>query len=246
MPFFNNADVSIHYTVTSPDAGASDTALPLLLIAPGGMRSAIGFWDDTPWDPRAQLGAGRRVIAMDQRNAGESRAPVRADDGWHSYTNDQLALLDHLGVDRFHVAGMCIGGPYCMGLSAAAPERVASATLMQTIGRDDNREIFFDMFDGWATRLQPLEGTSDADWQSFRENMYGGDKFLFNADDDAVRACPTPLLILEGNDPYHPRVSSQRVHELAPRSTYIEQWKTGSERDAAMTAFAEFLRAHDG
>ena len=34
-----------------------------------------------------------RVIAMDQRNAGASRAPVSADDGWHTYTRDQLALL---------------------------------------------------------------------------------------------------------------------------------------------------------
>ena len=63
-------------------------------------------------------------------------------DGWHTYTQDQIALLDHLGVDRFAVAGMCIGGPYAMGLIAEVPERVSAAVLFQTIGLTSNRGAF--------------------------------------------------------------------------------------------------------
>jgi pimeloyl-ACP methyl ester carboxylesterase len=80
---------------------------------------------------------------MDQRNAGQSVAPIRATDSWYVYTSDHLALLDYLGIDRCHVAGMCIGGPYIMGLIQAGPQRIASAVVFQTIGLDNNRQAFY-------------------------------------------------------------------------------------------------------
>ena len=43
---------------------------PVLLIAPGGMKSEVSFWNSTPWNPIEQLRGAFRVIAMDQRNAG--------------------------------------------------------------------------------------------------------------------------------------------------------------------------------
>ncbi len=92
---------------------------------------------------------------MDQRNAGQSSARVSPTDGWHVFTEDQLALMDHVGANRFHVAGMCIGGPYALGLIQAAPERVASAVLFQTIGLSDNRQAFYEMFDGWTAEQHP-------------------------------------------------------------------------------------------
>ncbi|HAA67398.1 MAG TPA: alpha/beta hydrolase, partial [Acidimicrobiaceae bacterium] len=91
------------------------------------MKSEVSFWNSTPWNPIEQLRGAFRVIAMDQRNAGRSTGPIAASDGWHTYAQDQIALLDHLGVDRFAVAGMCIGGPYAMGLIAEVPERVSAA-----------------------------------------------------------------------------------------------------------------------
>ena len=57
--------------------------------------------------------------------------------------DDQLALLDHLGIERFHVAGMCIGGSFIMELIEAAPERVASAVMLQPIGFEGNRQAYF-------------------------------------------------------------------------------------------------------
>ena len=237
MPTFSRGDVHINYE--SHGQGPA-----VLLIAPGGMRSAISFWSGTPWNPIEQLADRFQVVAMDQRNAGESRAPVHAEDGWHTYTEDQLALMDHLGIDQFHVAGMCIGGPYCLGLIQAAEQRVKSATLFQSIGRDDNRDAFYTMFDDWAKDLQADSSASEADWQSFRENMYGGDKVLFNVDEDFVRNCKTPLLILRGNDLYHPQSTSDMLAATAPNATYIEDWKEGAAKEAAMVAFAEFLTSH--
>ena len=91
MPSFERGQTKLYYEETG-------TGFPILLFAPGGMRSAIGFWENSPWNPIKVLSPHFRVIAMDQRNAGRSTAPVTAGDGWHTYADDHVALLDHLGV----------------------------------------------------------------------------------------------------------------------------------------------------
>lgn len=237
MPIFTRGDVNLYYE-------EHGKGFPLLLIAPGGMRSAISFWDKTPWNPITQLAPHYRVIAMDQRNAGRSSAPIRATDSWPVYTEDQLALLDHLGVDRFHVAGMCIGGSYDMGLIQAAPQRVASAILFQPIGLLDNRKAFFDMFDGWAKELRPAHPeANDAAWETFKQTMYGGD-FLFNVSREFVASCTTPLLVLLGNDMYHPEATSRDIVALAKNATLIERWKEPEHQATAKAAVERFLAQH--
>ncbi len=238
MGTFDNGQVKLHYE-------EQGSGFPVLLIAPGGMRSSLGYWQSTPWNPMEHLSDNYRVIAMDQRNAGQSSGPISGADGWHTYRDDQLALLDHLGVDRFHVAGMCIGGPYIMGLIEAAPERVASAVVFQTIGLDNNRDTFYEMFDDWAKDLkQSHPDLSEEDWTSFRSNMYDGDKFLFNVGDDFVSAVQTPLLVLLGSDIYHPESSSRELARLAPNATLVEDWISSAHHKTAKEAVASFLEEH--
>jgi pimeloyl-ACP methyl ester carboxylesterase len=237
MPIFTRDDIELYYE-------EHGSGFPVLLIAPGGMRSAVSFWESTPWNPIEQLAPNYRVIAMDQRNAGKSVAPIRATDSWHVYTEDQIALLDHLGVDRFHVAGMCIGGPYIMGLIEAVPQRVASAILFQSIGLDNNRQAFFEMFDSWADEIKPQRTEVSAEiWEAFKTSMYSGD-FLFNVSREFVAACQTPLLVLPGNDLYHPESTSREIASLAPNATFIEDWKEPRHHPAAKKAVEEFLAAH--
>jgi pimeloyl-ACP methyl ester carboxylesterase len=71
------------------------------------------------------LAARYRVIAPDLRGAGWTGAPS------HGYTEEQLvadavALLDALGLDRVHLAGLDIGGILGFRLCLARPERVRS------------------------------------------------------------------------------------------------------------------------
>ena len=238
MASFKSGDVDLHYDEYGE-------GFPVLLIAPGGMKSEATFWDSTPWNPITQLSDQFRVIAMDQRNAGRSTAPISSTDSWDTYTNDQLALLDHLGIDRFHVVGMCIGGPYVMGLIQQAPERVASGVLFQTIGLSENREAFFGMYDGWAAELRPTRPeVSTETWQQFKMNMYGSDHVLFNVDETFLKTVTTPLLVLEGNDLYHPSESSLLVNDLAQNTTLIRDWKSGEAMETAAQQFAEFLASH--
>src|SRR3712207_1928699 len=120
---------------------------PLLLFAPGGMHSVVEFWERMPFNPFAELSAQFRVIAMDQRNAGGSYAPVAAV-GWAEYARDAAALLDHLGVERAHIMGGCIGSSFCLGLMEHAPERVTAAVLQNPIGlTESNRPLFTGLFE---------------------------------------------------------------------------------------------------
>jgi pimeloyl-ACP methyl ester carboxylesterase len=239
MPVFEHGPVSIHYDVE----GASD-GYPVLVIAPGGMRSANALWENAPWNPRTALAGEYRVVGMDQRNAGRSSAPVSAGDGWATYTADQLGLLDHLGIERCHVVGMCIGGPYIVGLLTAAPERFSAAVLLQPVGIEGNRQALYDMFDQWAAAIgdhHPEAGPDD--WAAFRSNMWDGE-FVLTAGPDEVAACAVPLLVMMGNDLYHPSSTSRRIAELAPQATLVEEWKEGDALAAADPTIRQFLRSH--
>ena len=66
--------------------------------------------------------------------------------------------------------------------------------------------------------------------------MYESDKFLFNVDKDFVQTVTTPLLVLEGNDLYHPSESSLTVNELAQNATLIrvEEWSRNGVSSATV------------
>ena len=238
MASFTRDEVTIEYRILG-----SEGEPPVLLISPGGMHSTIDFWSGKAWNPLEHLPGFLRV-AMDQRNAGRSTAPVRPGDGWAVYTADQLSLLDHLGIDQVQVVGMCIGGPYAFGLMKAAPERIKSAVLLQPIGLEANRHLFYDLFDQWSADLKNRHPEADEDtWRAFREAMFGGD-FMFNTTREEVAACQTPLLVLMGDDPYHPSSISREIVKTAPNATLIERWKEPESRDAAAEQINAFLREH--
>ncbi len=217
---------------------------PVLLIAPGGMKSALQAWSMAPWNPIEVLKDSFHVIAMDQRNAGQSTGTVHQDDGWHTYSDDQLGLMDHLDIDRFMVAGMCIGGPYIFSLLKKTEDRIKACVIFQSIGRDNNRNEFYSMFDNWADDiLADRPEVSEAELSGFRENMFGGDKKLFSIEDEFLTQCKTPMCILMGNDLYHPESASRFISQQARESIFIEHWKEGVAADTAKNQVLDFLSA---
>jgi pimeloyl-ACP methyl ester carboxylesterase len=238
MPVFERTGVSLYYEEYG-------SGYPLLLFAPGGMRSSIDFWRRSPFDPTAELAQDFRMIAMDQRNAGHSRAPISATDGWETYAADHLALLDHLGARRAHVLGGCIGSSYCLGLIKLATSRVSAAVLQNPIGLSpENRTAFHEMFDSWAGDLRKARPElGEAALGAFRARMYDGD-FVFSVTRDFVRACRTPMLVLAGDDLYHPAPIAEEIARLAPNSELIVRWKTPDTTRAAVARVRAFLKAH--
>ena len=245
MPTLNIPDGEIYYEVHG-------SGFPLMIFAPGGLRSELAFWRHSPsnpsapavWmDPMAVLGKKYRVVAMDQRNAGRSRTRIDASDDWHIYAADHLALADHLGLDRFHVMGGCIGASFCLTLCELAPSRITSAVLQNPIGHADNRDVFRlgpDLVKG-HTRATP--GDRCAHPERLGENMFGGD-FVFSVSREFVRQCKTPLLVMPGDDPPHPQAIGEEIIELAPNVETLRYWKGPEHLQTAIERVSTFLERH--
>jgi pimeloyl-ACP methyl ester carboxylesterase len=247
MPVLERDGARIHYEVHGE-------GYPLLLFAPGGMHSVAQLWrerpdapgEPLPWiDPTVELSNEFCVVSMDQRNAGSSTAPVDAGDGWDSFADDHVALMDHLGFERVHVMGGCIGSSYCLGLARRAPGRVSAAVLQNPIGLSaDNRPSFMGMFDGWADGLRSAHPEiGDDALGAFRQHMFGGD-FVFSVDRDFIRQCEIPLLILAGNDAFHPRAVAEEIDSLAPRSDLVLEWTSPGHHDETLARVRSFLVAN--
>jgi pimeloyl-ACP methyl ester carboxylesterase len=104
--------------------------------------------------------------------------------------------------------------------------------------------MFFRMFDTWADALKmDRPKLADTSLRQFRDRMYGGD-FVFNVSRDFVRSCRTPMLILCGNDDYHPMETSKDIAALAPNAELVENWKAPEVIGATVKRVREFLIAH--
>ena len=73
---------------------------------------------------------------MDLRNgpSGQSSGPLESDRPWDAFADDQLGLMEQLGIKRFMVLGFCIGGPFIWNLLKRAPDRIVAAVLAQPSG----------------------------------------------------------------------------------------------------------------
>jgi pimeloyl-ACP methyl ester carboxylesterase len=100
MPFYDKGDVRIRYE----EAGSG---FPLLVMPGGGLNSRLSNWATAPFNAMEEFKTAFRCITMDQRNAngGESSGPIPVDDPWGAFAEDQLGLLDHLGIREFLVLG---------------------------------------------------------------------------------------------------------------------------------------------
>src|ERR1041384_7212562 len=130
MPVFEKGAVRIYFE----EAGSG---FPLLLIPGGGLNSVIaGLKRGDPFNPIEEFKGEYRCIAADLRNAnaGQSSGPLEIDRPWDSHTDDQLGVMDHLGIDKFMVMGFCIGGPLIWNLLKRAPNRIVAAVLAQPSG----------------------------------------------------------------------------------------------------------------
>jgi haloalkane dehalogenase len=78
-------------------------------------------------------GRGLRGVAFDLPGLGLADRPPDFDYTWTGLGRFAGAAVDALGLDRFHLVVHDIGGPVGFELAAAAPERVRSLTVLNTM-----------------------------------------------------------------------------------------------------------------
>ena len=193
-----------------------------------------------------------RCITMDQRNAndGGSTGPVQTEDPWGAFADDQLGLMDHLGIDQFLFIGYCIGGPFALKLIERAPDRVAAAVLCQPVGHAP--EFPDAMYDSGRDVWSPALRTNRPDVtmetvEAYLHNLYRvNPDFMYSVSRDFARSCQTPLLVMPDDTPTHPYEPAMDLVELAPKAQVTEYpWKESKEVfDKTINQVREFFLAH--
>jgi pimeloyl-ACP methyl ester carboxylesterase len=244
--FYEKGPVRIHYEETG-------SGFPLLLIAGGGLNNSTiaGLHRGDPFNAIEEFKGEYRCIASDLRNAdGLSSGPLEMDRPWDAYSDDQLGVMDHLGIDKFMVMGFCIGGPFIWNLLKRAPGRIVAAVLAQPAGvRPEIPDLFYDTnMKGWAPELVKRRPDITMEMvDKFLTRMYRTNPdFVFSVTREFVRNCQTPVLILPDDIPGHPYAVAMESAMLAPKSEVsMFPWKQPRERiPLAVRQIRSFLRAH--
>lgn len=146
MPSIERAGTRIHFE----EAGSGS---PVLL---GHSFLCSGrMWDEQV----GPLSERHRVVNVDFRGHGRS-GPATEPLDLHDLVDDQVAVLDGLGIERAAWVGLSIGGMVAMWAALTRPDRVASLALLDTTARAETaaRRIRYRVM-GWVARaagMRPL------------------------------------------------------------------------------------------
>jgi pimeloyl-ACP methyl ester carboxylesterase len=245
VPFYERGDVRIRYE----EAGSG---FPLLVTPGGGLNSRVSNWPTAVINAMEAFKDDFRCITMDQRNAngGDSTGPVPVDDPWGAFADDQLGLMDHLGIQKFFFMGYCIGGCFALKLMERAPDRIVAGVICQTVGhRPDNPDVMYDSGrDVWAPELLARRSDLTMDTiDAYLHNLYRSNPdFVYSVSRDFARSCLIPMLVLPDDNAAHPYQTSVDVATLAPNAiSTVYPWSEPPELKAkTVDEVRSFLRGH--
>jgi pimeloyl-ACP methyl ester carboxylesterase len=230
LPFYEKGDVRIRYE----EAGSG---FPLLVVPGGGLNSRISNWPTAVFNSFDIFKDEFHCITMDQRNAngGESTGPIPASDPWDAFADDQLGLMDHLGIKRFLYIGYCIGGCFAGKLMERAPDRVVAAVFCQTVGHrpEDPTVMYRHSSENWVPGFRERRPEVSKDTiENYLHDLYDGKRadFLHSVTRDFIKTCKQPILVLPDDVPSHPLQTSIDVASLAPNAEItVYPWKEPAE-----------------
>jgi pimeloyl-ACP methyl ester carboxylesterase len=243
--FFEKGNVRIRYAEIG-------SGFPLLAMPGGGLNSRMAVWSNAVINIPEEYKNDFRVITMDQRNAtgGESTGPVPVDNPWDAFADDQLALMDHLGIGQFSFFGNCIGGPFAMKLMERAPQRVVAAILSQPVGhRPEKPDFMYESGrDNWAKDLRARRpDVSMETIEKYLHNLYRArPDFVYSVSRDFAKSCQTPMIVLPDDVVAHPLQVSVDIASLAPNAEItVFPWKEPPDLKARTINRARaFLKRH--
>ncbi|MGB6768977.1 MAG: alpha/beta hydrolase [Methyloceanibacter sp.] len=243
--FYEKGNVRIRYAEIG-------SGFPLLATPGGGLNSRMSIWPTAVINIVEEFKNDFRVITMDQRNAtnGGSNGPVPVDNPWDAFADDQLGVMDHLGIRQFFFFGNCIGGPFAMKLMERAPQRVVAAILSQPVGhRPDKPDYMYESGrDVWAKEfLERRPDVSMATIEQYLHNLYRVQPdFVYSVSRDFAKSCQTPMLVLPDDIVAHPLQVSIDIASLAPNAEItVFPWKEPPDLKArTINRVRTFLKGH--
>jgi pimeloyl-ACP methyl ester carboxylesterase len=130
MPFATADGIRTRYEVVGDGP-------PLLMFSPGGFNATVENWSEFGIYQRLGLlehvSARHTCIAFDKRESGRSGGRIEPLT-WRDYAAQGAGLLDHLGIERAHLLGGCIGCSIALAFAIEWPERVESLVLYSPAG----------------------------------------------------------------------------------------------------------------
>ncbi|MBI1320786.1 MAG: alpha/beta fold hydrolase [Candidatus Hydrogenedens sp.] len=189
-----------------------------------------------------------RVIVLDQRAHGLSSKPEDPAAYGAEMAEDVVRLLDHLGINKAHVAGYSLGGYVALKVAAMHPDRLLSASVLGAGWQDPEDAQGQAMFDGFEKLAAQLESGKSVDpvatmfgdethkptaWHRLQvrlaTSLLGNKKALaamlrnvrgLAVEREAVAAIDTPLLVVCGElDPNF--ISAQKLRDVHPSCTFV-------------------------
>ena len=211
------------------------------------------------------------VVRYDAR--GHGRSGYTADPvgyGWDRMALDQLALADHLGIDRYVAGGASMGCATALHVAVAAPERVEALVLVipptaweTRAAQADNYRRMGDIIE--ARGVEPiiaaaadlpipdpfveLDGWKERGAERMRAadpvrlvGLFRGAATADLPDRDAVAGIGVPALILAWTgDPSHPVSTARELEGLLPDAT-LHEASTIAEFQSWTGRVVDFLR----
>lgn len=235
MPIFNTRVTSLYYEIRKARS-LNHHPIPIIFLHGAGGNSASWF------NQLAFFSEKFDCIAPDQRGFGRSESTT-SKLTVEQFSNDLIALLDHLKISKVHLVGQSMGGYTALRFARDVPERVESLILSCSNGMIDHRNDpsltpSFDVIKkrtennvpwGWSTKskknLQLMELYDII--RNFNQNIISAQNVFQRRCVDLIASkdlkkitCPT--LILSGeDDPLFPEKLLNKCASLFPNGRHI-------------------------
>jgi pimeloyl-ACP methyl ester carboxylesterase len=130
MPTATLGGIATRYEVIGSGA-------PLLMFSPGGFDATVEKWSTLGVYARVKLlehlPKKYTCIAFDRRETGQSSGRIERIT-WQDFAAQGKGLLHHLGIERAHLIGGCMGCSVAIAFAAAHPQSTMSMILWWPVG----------------------------------------------------------------------------------------------------------------
>ncbi len=220
-----------------------------------------------------KLSKSSQVIVIDVRGHGRSGKPREVDEYGMKMVHDVERLLDHLKIDKAHIAGYSMGGLITMKMAAERPDRILTASVCAAGWLRPDQEEAPEFIEAVASSLEQgngplplLERLNPSPDIATQTRIKATNTFLKSANDTKALAaafrsfpklavteqqivnCKVPVQFLIGTSDPAP-TSVNRLKSVAPANFRIVEIKNADHMSTIMApVFAknllEFIEQH--